>query len=102
GTAGKPLIRCARCVASCPMNLMPLKFAAYAKAKKFEEAKALDMDACFEYGACAYRCPAKINIVAAYSRADDDATDHACGRDSRTIRRRVHLELGAVLRPDRR
>jgi electron transport complex protein RnfC len=59
-----PCIRCGRCVSACPMNLMPLKLAAYAKAEKFEAAKALDVNACFECGSCAFGCPAKINIVA--------------------------------------
>ncbi len=59
-----PCIRCGRCVSACPMNLMPLKLAAYAKAEKFEDAKALDVNACFECGACAFGCPAKIDIVA--------------------------------------
>lgn len=59
-----PCIRCGRCVAACPMNLMPLKLAAYSKAEKFEDAKALDVNACFECGACAFGCPAKIDLVA--------------------------------------
>lgn len=59
-----PCIRCGRCVSACPMNLMPLKLAAYAKAEKFEEAKELDAAACFECGSCAFGCPAKIDIVA--------------------------------------
>jgi electron transport complex protein RnfC len=59
-----PCIKCGRCVSVCPMNLMPLKLAAYAKAEKFEEAKELNASACFECGSCAYGCPAKINIVA--------------------------------------
>lgn len=58
-----PCIRCGRCVRSCPMNLMPLKLAAYAKAGKFEEAKGLGVSDCFECGACAYGCPARIPIV---------------------------------------
>jgi electron transport complex protein RnfC len=59
-----PCIRCGRCVDVCPMNLMPLKLAAFAKNGKFAEAKALDLAACIECGSCAFGCPAKINIVA--------------------------------------
>ncbi|HUX14240.1 MAG TPA: electron transport complex subunit RsxC [Spirochaetia bacterium] len=58
-----PCLHCARCVDACPMNLMPLKLAAYAKAKMFAEAKALNVNDCFECGACAYSCPAKIRLV---------------------------------------
>lgn len=59
-----PCIKCGTCVRVCPMGLMPLKLAAYAKAGKFEEAKALGVANCFECGSCAFSCPAKIRIVA--------------------------------------
>ncbi len=59
-----PCITCGRCVRVCPMNLMPLKFAAYAKANEFERVKAMGVENCFECGSCAFACPAKIPIVA--------------------------------------
>jgi len=59
-----PCIKCGKCVRVCPMNLMPLKLAAYAKAGKFLEAKELGVADCFECGSCAFGCPAKIRIVA--------------------------------------
>ncbi|TVQ38829.1 MAG: electron transport complex subunit RsxC [Spirochaetaceae bacterium] len=59
-----PCIRCGRCVDVCPMNLMPLKLAAYARAGKFLEARALHLNDCFECGSCAYACPARIKLVA--------------------------------------
>jgi len=62
--AESPCIRCARCVDACPMNLMPLKLAAYAEAQKFVEAKQHNLNDCFECGSCAYVCPSKIKLVA--------------------------------------
>ncbi len=59
-----PCIRCGRCVQVCPMRLMPLKLAALAKAERWEEAKNLGAMDCFECGACAFECPAKIRLVA--------------------------------------
>ncbi|TVQ20728.1 MAG: electron transport complex subunit RsxC [Spirochaetaceae bacterium] len=58
-----PCIRCGSCVEVCPMGLMPLKLAAYAKAGKFELAKATNLADCFECGSCAWACPANIQIV---------------------------------------
>ena len=59
-----PCIKCGKCVRVCPMNLMPLKLAAYAKARNFAATKTLNVSDCFECGSCAYACPAKIRIVA--------------------------------------
>jgi electron transport complex protein RnfC len=42
---------------------MPLKLAAFAKAGKFEEAKATNLADCFECGCCAWACPSNIKIV---------------------------------------
>ena len=58
-----PCIHCGTCVDVCPMRLMPLKLAAFAKAGKFEEAKATNLADCFECGCCAWSCPANIKIV---------------------------------------
>ena len=59
-----PCIRCSRCVSVCPMNLMPLKLAAYSRAGRYSELKRLAVNSCFECGSCSFVCPAKINIVA--------------------------------------
>jgi Na+-translocating ferredoxin:NAD+ oxidoreductase subunit C len=58
-----PCIHCGSCVDVCPMGLMPLKLAAFAKAGKFEEAKATNLADCFECGCCAWACPSNIKIV---------------------------------------
>lgn len=58
-----PCIHCGTCVDACPMRLMPLKLAAYAKAGKFEEAKANNLADCYECGCCAWGCPSNIKIV---------------------------------------
>jgi electron transport complex protein RnfC len=57
-------IRCGRCVSICPMNLMPLMYAAYAKNSKFEVLRDYHISTCIECGSCAYVCPASIPIVA--------------------------------------
>ncbi len=59
-----PCIMCGRCVRACPMNLVPLRIAALAKAEKYEEAKEYDATSCVECGACAYGCPARVRLVA--------------------------------------
>lgn len=58
-------IRCGRCVAACPMNLLPAKIEKYAERKDVEALKALDITSCMECGCCAYSCPAGRRIVQA-------------------------------------
>jgi len=57
-------IRCGRCVNICPMNLMPLMYAAYAKNGKYEVLREYYISSCIECGSCAYVCPSAIPIVA--------------------------------------
>ena len=57
-------IRCGRCVNICPMSLMPLMYAAYAKNSMFEATRDYHISTCIECGSCAYVCPSSIPIVA--------------------------------------
>lgn len=56
-------IRCGRCVAVCPMNLVPTKLALAARAHNVDVANSYHIMACFECGCCAYTCPALIPLV---------------------------------------
>ena len=56
-------IRCGRCVKNCPMQLMPLYLAQYAKAKRYDEAAKLNVMSCVECGTCSYNCPGNVEIV---------------------------------------
>lgn len=51
-------IRCGRCVASCPMNLMPPLISRAVKLKEIDELKALGAMNCMECGCCSFSCPA--------------------------------------------
>lgn len=58
-------IRCGRCVAACPMHLVPAKLEKYAERKDVEMLKSLDIMSCMECGCCAYSCPAGRRLVQA-------------------------------------
>ena len=58
-------IRCGRCVAACPMNLMPTKLEKAAEKKDVEALKDLDVMTCMECGCCAFSCPAGRRLVQA-------------------------------------
>lgn len=61
--APQPCISCARCVDSCPMNLLPNYLAALIEHKKFKEAQEFNILDCIECGCCSYVCPSKIRHV---------------------------------------
>ena len=56
-------IRCARCVESCPINLVPTLIAQVAEHRLFDRAEKLHAADCIECGCCAYVCPASIPLT---------------------------------------
>ncbi len=62
-TLHSPCIHCGRCVAHCPMHLMPNYLAQYAMAGDYDRAREMDAMSCVECGTCSYNCPAGVEIV---------------------------------------
>jgi len=56
-------IRCGKCIDVCPILLAPTSLMNLVKKERFAEAKELGIVNCFECGACAYECPAKIPLL---------------------------------------
>ncbi|MCL2034743.1 MAG: electron transport complex subunit RsxC [Oscillospiraceae bacterium] len=52
-------IKCGRCIAKCPMSLMPSHIEEAFLLKKVEQLKAYKVNMCAECACCAYLCPAK-------------------------------------------
>lgn len=52
-----PCIRCAKCVAACPMGLEPYLLATLSSLHNWERAENEDTFACIECGSCQYTCP---------------------------------------------
>ena len=68
----KPCIGCGDCVDVCPAKLLPQELFAYARAKDYEEVRALHLFDCIECGCCAYVCPSNIPLVKYYREAKTD------------------------------
>ena len=56
-------IRCARCLKSCPMDLVPTTLDKMARVKDVEGLEQYHVHDCIECGCCAYVCPAKRYLV---------------------------------------
>ena len=52
-------INCGRCVAGCPMNLMPARLSRAFKDKDIDALREYNVMTCMDCGCCAYSCPAR-------------------------------------------
>lgn len=62
-------IRCGKCVAACPMSLMPLYINANVMRGNFEETMKYHVNDCMECGCCSYVCPASRHLVQSMRQA---------------------------------
>ncbi|MBR3819796.1 MAG: RnfABCDGE type electron transport complex subunit C, partial [Clostridia bacterium] len=69
-------IRCGRCVAACPMNLIPTDIEALALSKDADALGKAGIMVCMECGSCAYSCPAGKPLVQ-YMRLGKDVIRQA-------------------------
>ena len=58
-------IHCGRCVAGCPMDLMPTQLEKYAELGDVDALNRYGVMCCMECGTCAYNCPANRPLVQA-------------------------------------
>ena len=58
-----PCIKCARCVESCPMQLVPTKIDAATRRRRWDVADEMHVLSCLECGSCTFVCPAKRQLT---------------------------------------
>ena len=61
--ADHPCIHCGRCVAVCPVNLIPSELGKLCEFRLYEDAAEQDLLNCIECGCCAFVCPAQRPMV---------------------------------------
>ena len=69
-------IKCGKCLAVCPMRLMPPNFETAYMLKDFDALRRYKLNMCVECGSCAYVCPAKRPLVQAIQLAKEAAWLH--------------------------
>jgi electron transport complex protein RnfC len=63
GESESACIRCGKCVAGCPMRLMPCVLEAAYRTGSTEILRRRDVAGCIECGSCSFVCPAKRELV---------------------------------------
>ncbi len=71
-------IRCGRCIAHCPMHLMPVYIAEYASRENYKKAAEYNLEICSECGVCSYVCPAGRDIVSLVRKAKLGIASQEC------------------------
>ena len=56
-------IHCGKCVAACPMHLVPTKLEKAARKRDIQGLKDQQIMACMECGSCAFQCPSSRHLV---------------------------------------
>ncbi|NLE19905.1 MAG: electron transport complex subunit RsxC [Clostridiales bacterium] len=69
-----PCIRCARCLAACPIRLNPQRLKELCDQQDYAKAKKEHVMDCIVCGACSYVCPAKLELSPAFKEAKDKIT----------------------------
>lgn len=62
-------IHCGKCVAACPMHLMPNNLYAFSRKGDLDSCDEYDVQSCIECGTCSYSCPAELPLVQGISSA---------------------------------
>ncbi len=75
-------IRCGRCVHGCPMHLMPVYAAHYAKLGDYETAQSYDIMSCVECGTCSYNCPGNVPLVQYIRKAKAEIREQKKAREA--------------------
>lgn len=66
-----PCIRCARCVETCPVGLVPYLMKKYCDADNLTGAEKNNVMECIVCGCCSYICPARLQLTASFKKAKD-------------------------------
>jgi len=67
-----PCVSCGRCIAACPMGLMPNKMAELIENDDLQGASKQGLSGCLLCGSCAFICPASLPLTQYFTYAKDE------------------------------
>jgi electron transport complex protein RnfC len=88
-------IRCGRCVAHCPLKLMPYSIETAYKLKKPELLEKYKVNLCMECGCCAYTCPAKRRLVQVMKLSKAMLRDYQTAKKAEEEKKAAKKEAGS-------
>jgi len=88
--AASACIRCGKCTAVCPADLLPQQLYWYAHARDFDKIQDYNLFDCIECGCCAVVCPSHIPLVQYYRFAKTEIWDLERQRQKADLARQRH------------
>jgi electron transport complex protein RnfC len=85
-----PCIRCGKCTAVCPADLLPQQLYWYARSGNLDAAQDYSLFDCIECGCCAYVCPSHIPLVQYYRHAKAEIWTQEKRKIAADLARRRH------------
>jgi electron transport complex protein RnfC len=85
-----PCIRCGKCTAACPADLLPQQLYWFARSGNLDAAQDYNLFDCIECGCCAYVCPSHIPLVQYYRHAKAEIWTQETRKKAADIARRRH------------
>jgi electron transport complex protein RnfC len=97
-----PCIRCGKCTAACPADLLPQQLYWHARSGNLDAAQDYNLFDCIECGCCTYVCPSHIPLVQYYRHAKAEIWTEERQKKAADIARRRHEARLARLERARR